>query len=241
MQKIHLSKVKKEKLKKLLKKYKDVGKTYAQFSSCKKDAYLYTTTIGLRACPYCNINHVYTVYNNPKHCHDERLRPDIEHFETQKESTNLTLEQNNLIPVCQQCNSRVKLRKSFSSKTHIHPYLDDFNGIMIFTIQISATNYLDTNSFDIYFESKHGASKSDIDKANNSIRDLALVERYHYHKEDIVDVFKKAKYYGRYRIKEIEKLVKAKDLEIALFSHRDEDINQAPLSKLKNDILEIIL
>ena len=235
MQKIHLSKAKKVKLEGLLKKYLDAGKTYDQFSSCKKDAYLYTSSVGSRVCPYCNINYAYTVYEG------YIARPHIDHFQPKSKHKSESLNQINLIPCCSTCNSSIKGDQDFSSETHIHPYLDDFNQIMCFTIQIGSTSYIDSNSFDIAFKSKPGASASDINKANNTIRDLAWVERYHYHKEDIVDVFKKAKYYGRSRIKEIEKLVKAKDLEIALFSHRYEDINQAPLSKLKNDILEIIL
>jgi len=203
--------------------------------------YLYTSILGLRACPYCNINHVYTVYTNPEHSENPVLRPDIDHFEPKSEATNLTLKQNNLIPSCQQCNSRVKLRKIFSNNTHIHPYLDDFNEIMSFTISIKTTNYTDSKSFNIDFKSNPKASIDDINKAKNSIRDLALVERYHYHKEDVVDVFKKAKYYGKSRIREIEELVNAKELEVALFTHTYEEINQSPLSKLKNDILQIIL
>jgi len=233
MQKINLTPKNKQKLETLLKKYQDAGKTYSNFSRNRKDAYLYTRTINVRACPYCNINYTYTVYNI--------LRPDIDHFEPQCKKANLTLQQNNLIPSCQQCNSRIKLRKKFSASTHIHPYLDDFNAIKKFSIDLKTTSYLSTESFDLIFKDTATASKNQLTRAERSIKDLGLEKRYYYHKEDVVDLFKKAKYYSKSRLKEIEDILDTKQLELALFSHRHKDINQAPLSKLTNDILDIIL
>lgn len=233
MQKIDLSKKDEKALKSLLKKYIDAGKTYNDFSSNRKDAYFFTSTVGVRACPYCNINYTYTAAS--------ALRPDIDHFEPKYKETALALDLKNLIPCCQQCNSRVKLRKPFKQSTHIHPYHHDFNSIIRFSIDLNSPEYLSSKSFKIQFVPRQNCYSDHLAKANNSIVDLKLTERYQHHKVDVIDLFKKAKHYHKARINEIEDLVGAKELEAALFSHRQDDINQAPLSKLTNDILDIIL
>ena len=243
MQQIKLNDKKKRKLTKLLARYDKEGKTYSNFSQNKKDAYLFTSTIGVRACPYCNINFTYTVYSRPK-SHGPIgyiLRPDIDHFESQKERKDLTLSKHNLIPSCQQCNSRIKLSKAFSPNTHLHPYIDNFDEIKKFSIDIKNPDYLSTCNFEIFFKDQDGTGSGQKFKADRTIKDFALVERYAYHKEDVLDILKKAKFYHQQKIQEIEDLVKISSLSSALFTHRENEINEAPLTKLKNDIFDLVI
>ena len=71
MKRIELNKEQIDKLKNMLLEYE----TYKQFSR-SKDAYIFTKTIGVKICPYCNINYTMTIDARAKHI----LRPDIDHF-----------------------------------------------------------------------------------------------------------------------------------------------------------------
>lgn len=247
MQRVDLSQDQKTKLNTILNRHG----SYKKFSATKNDAFEYTATVGLRVCPYCNINYTYTVYERP--CHDGLpgpystpvCRPDLDHFEAKSLVTGLSLAQQNLIPACQQCNSRIKLRQVFSPLTHIHPFKDDFDSIKRFTIDLKSPDYLDRSSFSIGFVSRT-AIASDAVRADRSIKDLRLLPRYEYHKEDVVDLFKKASYYHRYRLREIEKLVGEPsfgevELRRHLFLSEMKPINESPLAKLRRDTLAIVL
>lgn len=247
MQKVELSQDQKTKLNAILNRHS----SYEKFSATQKDAYEYTATVGLRVCPYCNINYTYTVYERP--CHDGLpgpysttvCRPDLDHFEAKSIVTGLSLAQQNLIPACQQCNSRIKLRKIFSPSTHIHPFMDDFDSIKCFIIELKSPDYLDRKSFSISFSSR-ASNVGDVTRADRSINDLRLLPRYQYHKEDVVDLFKKASYYHRYRLREIDQLVREPifgeiELRRHLFLSDMKPINESPLAKLRRDTLAIIL
>ena len=51
MKRIELSKKQRDSANQILKKYKD----YDSFSRSKEDAYKFTNIIGIKVCPYCNI------------------------------------------------------------------------------------------------------------------------------------------------------------------------------------------
>lgn len=247
MQKIVLSNDQKAKLNTILNRYT----SYTKFSATKKDAYEYTATIGVRVCPYCNINYTYTAYEGPN---DDGLpgtsstpvcRPDMDHFEAQSASMGLSLKLENLVPACQQCNQRVKHKHVFRRSTHIHPFHDDFDAIKRFTINLDGPDYLDRKSFSIGFANR-SSNAGDAARADKSIEDLRLPARYQYHKEDVVDLFKKASYYHQQRLREIGDLVGNSMLGVAelrrhLFLSEIKPINESPLSKLRRDTLNIIL
>jgi hypothetical protein len=247
MQKIILSNDQKAKLNAILNRHA----SYAKFSANQKDAYEYTATLGVRVCPYCNINYTYTVYERPNDdgspgpYSSPACRPDMDHFELKSVVTGLSLAQQNLIPACQQCNSRVKLRQVFNPSTHIHPFQDDFDSIKRFTINLGGPDYLDRKSFSIGFANR-SSNAGDLTRADKSIEDLRLLARYQYHKEDVVDLLKKANYYHQQRLREIgdlvgKELVGVAELRRHLFLSEMKPINESPLSKLRRDTLNIIL
>lgn len=243
MQKINLTEAQKAKLSAILQKYTD----YATFSQTRIDAYEYTSTLGVRVCPYCNINYTYTVYEirNNDGLNGEHVsvicRPDLDHFESKSdpESAHLSLAQDNLIPACQQCNSRVKFRKKFSILSHLHPFRDDFDRIKKFSINLHDPNFSVKGSFDITLENRTSNLK-DIARADKSIEDLKIIPRYKYHKEEVVRLFQKASYYHRQKLKEIENLTETAGLRRCLFPMEAQKINDSPLAKLRSDILEIL-
>ncbi len=99
----------------------DDFENYKQFSKDKKAAYEFTKTVGVKVCPYCNINFISTVFSD-----DEKpkgvLRPDIDHFFCKSEYPELQLCLFYLIPSCSPCNQRLKRDADFMVEPHIHPY-----------------------------------------------------------------------------------------------------------------------
>lgn len=215
-------------LQKLLGRYKN----YRNFSRDKTRAYKYTETIGLKVCPYCNINYTYTITN----C----IRPDIDHFEAQSTAAGIpkALKVDNLIPSCQTCNSRLKRNKVFTKTTHIHPFFDDFDSIKRFGVDLNTTNYLLEQSFKIIFLNQKTASPFDCSRAERNITDFKLVDRYQQHKNEVVEVFKKIKFYNQAKKKEIESLVgQPNALSNLLLAAENCEINQISLGKLQRDII----
>lgn len=243
MQRIKITESQRLKLNKILNRHT----TYTGFSATRIDAYEYTSTLGVRVCPYCNIDFTYTVYeseNNdgPGGSHKTPIcRPDIDHFQLKSKVGKLSLAQSNLIPACQRCNSRVKFRTEFNPATHIHPFRDDFDSLKRFTIDLKDPDLSKKQSFRIGFTNRSAfASALDIKRADQSIADLKLVARYQYHREEVVDLFHRARFYHKRKILELEDLAETANLRRHLFSDMTPQINTAPLSKLKKDILNIL-
>jgi len=234
MKRISLDENQRKSLKEILSKFE----TYSSFSNDKDAAYSFTNIIGVRVCPYCNIEYTYTVYN-------ERgkpvLRPDIDHFVPKNKKTGnskLQLELTNLIPSCLVCNERLKRDKTFSRNENIHPYYDDFDSIMEFCVSIKDINYLNENSFDIVFLPKENVSYNDIKRANNNINVFKLNERYFFHKNEVVMIFKRIKHYNSSKLREINELIEPKKNLSMIFPEQDCDINSVSLGKLKKDIIQ---
>lgn len=237
MKRVELNKTQKEDARKILKRYK----TFAAFSGNKEDAYKFTNIIGVKVCPYCNIEYVYTVYdinNQPA------VRPDIDHFIPKNAKTGnpkLQLTLTNLIPACFVCNERLKRDVPFSSATNIHPYYDDFDSIIQFGINVNDTNYLDENSFDIVLQPVDSANMKILSKAFTNAFVFKLYERYQFHKDEVVMLFKRIKSNNTAKVSEIENLLDETNKAVQnlsfLFPEKYCDINRTSLGKLKRDVL----
>lgn len=250
MQKIEILKNQQHKLNKLLNRYA----SYEKFSASKKDAYEYTRVLNVRVCPYCNIHFTYTVCRELAKAKKMRrhyvCRADLDHFEPKYTPSGKpkALNVSNLIPCCQQCNSRVKLRKEFRLTTHVHPYVDDLDSIVRFSVELVAADYLNVKNFRVLIVPRD-RNHLDLGRARRTIEDLKLEVRYQYHKPEILDIFKRAKFYHRRKIEEVvdivkyprvDKQIKCSELFANLFLKRTSQINSIPLSKMNNDILDIV-
>ncbi|HBF68867.1 MAG TPA: hypothetical protein DDW20_06135 [Firmicutes bacterium] len=233
MKRILLDENQRKSLKEILSKFE----TYSSFSNDKDAAYSFTNIIGVKVCPYCNIEYTYTVYNKKrKHV----LRPDIDHFVPKNKKTGnpkLQLEFTNLIPSCLVCNERLKRNKYFSRNENIHPYYDDFDSIMEFCVRIKNLDYLNENSFDIVFLPRENVTYNDIKRANNNINVFKLNERYSFHKNEVVMIFKRIRYYNDSKLREINRLIEPKKNLSMIFPEQDCNINSVSLGKLKKDII----
>lgn len=234
MKKILLDENQKKKLTEILSKFK----TYSSFSNNKNAAYNFTNIIGIRVCPYCNIEYTYTIYNKRGR---PVLRPDIDHFIPKNKKTGnpkLQLELTNLVPSCLICNERLKRNAPFSREENLHPYYDDFDSIMEFCVSIKDLDYLNENSFDIVFLPKKNASYNDIKRANNNINVFKLSERYSFHKNEVVMIFKRIKHYNSSKLREINELIDPNTNLSMIFPEQCCDINSVSLGKLKKDIIQ---
>ena len=232
MEKIKLTNEQKSKARKILSKYK----TYASFIRNKEAAYSFTNIIGIKVCPYCNINYTYTITKGLI------IRPDIDHFEPKSKYPEKQLELYNLVPSCQNCNERLKRDSNVTLKTNLNPYKDSFNSIMAFCVDIKNPNYLMEENFEIEFISKPKVSSKNVRRAQNNIELFKLAERYQFHKDVVVDIFKRINYYNNYKRKEISTILGEDfhfdNLLTVLFPEKNAEINNSSLGKLKKDVLE---
>lgn len=207
--------------------------TYKQFSHSKKHCYNYTHLIGITVCPYCNINYIPTIY--------DVTRPELDHFIPQSSTSgkNKILDYNNLVPSCHTCNSTLKGKKIFSKDTHLHPFIDDFDSIMKFSINMTGSNILNVNDFDIVF---FPISKDEnfVKRAFNNIKDFKLTERYAQHKDIVIKHFRFMEYYNKRKRKEVYDILSCNEnsmpLNILLYDFINISINNVSLGKLIKDI-----
>ena len=232
MKQIRIKKIR-NKLNSILSKYTN----YSDFSGNKNDAYKYADILGLKVCPYCNIDYIYTVTKD-----DERIvRPDFDHFEPKSKVPEKQLNVDNLVPCCLICNERLKMDKPFNENTHLNPFKKDFDSIVEFLVDIKHPNYLAETNFDIIFNKKDSARIKDYNLCKANIRDFKLLERYSNHKDTVLELFKDLKYYHFAKMKEISRLITNKnDLSSYMINkiieYKNIDINNVSLGKLKKDI-----
>ena len=213
-----------------------IGK-YKNFTTKKKeyDAYDLANKLQVNVCPYCNINATYTVI---KENNQKITRPEFDHFYDKATYPILALSFYNLIPSCHICNSSLKGKEEFSIGTHLNPYIDSFDKVAKFRLEIKKSNfYHNKDGFEIKLETK------DI-RAKNIIKSFKLDILYQNHKDIILELIQKEAIYNESYLDEL--LTK---YEGTLFKNRedlqrlisggyisDEEIGKRPLSKLIKDI-----
>lgn len=225
---------------------------YEHFSKLKS-AYKVAELYNVKVCPYCNINYTYTV---AKHC-----RPDFDHFLPKSKHPNLALRTFNLIPCCQQCNSRLKGPRETTLKTHLHPYRDDFDSLAEFVLILNSGMSLDQvkkeSDFCLECVSKSTTSATDKTRVKGNCDLFAINERYQFHKNEIVKLVNNAYDYMDGFLMEIlnffnvsgssqtdalkQQVKQSKFAQKYIFPDIDCDINSTSLGKMKRDISEFIL
>lgn len=224
---------------------------YNSFSKDKSSAYELAKCLGIKVCPYCNINYIYVVQRKSE---DNNIcRPDFDHFYSKSKHPELQLRLRNLVPSCQVCNRTIKHVKEFDEIKNLNPYMYSFDKIKYFDIDFSGDNSLSEEdrifsvlkqklpeeNFQIVFRNKPDASKKNIIRADGNIKDLKLLERYQYHKDVVVDIIKKYRTYNQFRLNELANYSESKKMLFdSLFSELTCSINNTSLGKLKKDIIK---
>ena len=219
--------------------------SYKSFSENKADAYKFVELVGIRICPYCNINYIDVIKSQEG---SKILRPDIDHYFCRRYNKKFETCYFNLIPSCLPCNERLKGDINFMKVPHLHPYFHDFDSTMRFYVKLNNSDYMNTDEFDIDISSQANVSAPVVYRAKNNIKTFKISERYAVHKDEAVKIFRNIKYYWKLRRREISNLLNydgngigKKDAfipwELIIFPEKDCDINQTPLGKLKRDLI----
>lgn len=205
-------------------------------------AYQMIQALGVRACPYCNLNYIDPVITDEG---TNVVRHHLDHFYPKKYFPFLAVSFYNLIPSCYECNSGLKRAKIDFNL--YNPFLDDFDSDAKFVIFLTGDGSIsslfnDINSFDINIKSK---SIENIASVSNYINSFCLEDRYKYRKEEAREILCHKALATPYLIQEIRRQLKLNNISdeqiksILLRNYLEgEDINKRPLSKLTQDIMK---
>lgn len=223
---------------------------YSDFS--KKDsgyAYEMIKDLGLRACPYCNLNYIDVVIKEDNHglhnteyikTNSKLVRPHLDHFYPKSKYPFFAVSFYNLIPSCYECNSGLK----GSNIITINPYIDDFDSMAMFNIILNgkcknAKNLRDTNTFDVLLDPLK--KSKDVEKYKETFE---LITRYSYRKDIISELLVKIDEKTKEKFDELRHTLclqgyDDKTIDLVLYGNytTSEDINKRPFSKLTKDIL----
>lgn len=225
--------------KKQKKDFSYMKKLYKNFTNKKGEynAYDLAKKLNINTCPYCNINQIYTVYeeNNEK-----IVRPEFDHFFDKDTYPILSLSIYNLVPSCHQCNSDLKGTTSFDLENYLHPYIDDIDKEIKFSLKIINTKfYHSIDGIEIEIKNVNNSKK-----VKNHLNVFKIKERYSYLKDIILELIQKKYMYDESYLDELIKkyegtLFKNKEDLLRLISGgyiSEEEINKRPLSKFIKDI-----
>ncbi len=203
---------------------------YRSFSRSKKDAFEVAEIYGFRVCPYCNINYTYVVSQGKKLV----CRPDFDHFILKTHRPKNALNILNLVPSCQQCNSRIKGDKLFSLRDYIHPHYDDFDTCFEFDYGKNKPGTLSIANVTVEIRPLR-----ELDRTKNFISDMELEARYQHHKDVVMNIIDRARRYPISSAKFMSiysKLYTRKDLINLIYPELSCDVKNDSLGKLKKDI-----
>ncbi|MBT1695920.1 hypothetical protein KK083_03465 [Fulvivirgaceae bacterium PWU4] len=209
-------------------------------------AYRHAKRLNTNTCPYCNGNFTFTIRNKRMKC-----RPQFDHFLNKDRYPYFALSFYNLIPSCALCNSgALKGRKLFSITTHLHPFIDDIEGLYEFRTSINAVDFLVNNEdFTLQLKPCQNVSKKERKKAMANIEVFGLQDRYGFHKDIAGDVLKKSYVYNKTAIENLFTSFKignhlifkseseVKELIMGNYLHPN-NFHKRILSKLTKDIAE---
>lgn len=97
--------------------------------------------LNFEICPYCNMEKIQIDYDK------DIIVAHFDHYYLRAHHPYLALSFFNLIPSCEKCNKIYKLEKPFTLKTHIHPYIDDYNELCYMECDLITLNEYEINIF----------------------------------------------------------------------------------------------
>ncbi len=208
-------------------KNKIFGYAYKNWRRWKYSPYVFVEDIGLKTCPYCNRNYIFSVNKRSK-----KLRPEIDHFYPKSKYPFLAMSYGNLIPSCSVCNHT---KSSTYYEDLVNPYSVKENDYYL---------TLKPNSIDFALveTKKYNFRSFDIEVKGKAIKNIdifKLKELYSQHKDEVLELLVKKAYYPESYIKELEFFGFNQDeIYRYLFSNysQENDLHKRPLSKLTRDI-----
>lgn len=223
---------------------------YEAFSQTGKP-YEYLLLLNVQTCPYCNRQFINTYYSK-----NGKTRATLDHFYSKERYPYLALSLYNLVPSCYSCNSSLKGSKHFTTGTHIHPFVQGFDGLVKFTIDYTKSKndsslyiaefYANADYMEIDFVYPDKADKAMKEKAKKNIEELKLKELYQFHKDFVVELLQKEAVYAQSGYaatlaRTYPKLFKNEHdiLKMLLGTYsKTSDFHKRPLSRLLTEIAE---
>lgn len=208
-------------------------------------AYRHAKWLGSNSCLYCNANFTFTIRKKEMKC-----RPQFDHFLNKDKYPYLALSFYNLIPCCNMCNMNRKGVSNFSVNTHLHPLVDDMEGLYEFRTKIKSVDFLvNGEDFSLKLRPCVGKTLDERRKAKNSIKRFGINYRYEQHKDIAIDIIKKASVYNNTAVENLFLSFKlggvsifkdeneVRELVMGNYMHPD-NFHKRILSKLTKDIAE---
>ena len=155
-------------------------------------AYGHAMALAVNTCPYCNTQFTYTIKSKRS-----KSRPHFDHYLGKAKHPYFALSFYNLVPSCYPCNSNLKGRKEFSVHTHLHPFIDDIEGLYEFRTNISGVDFLvDNRDFTLVIQPCEDLDDHQLERAKKSLEVFEIQDRYRFHKDYAEEILKKAYFYG---------------------------------------------
>lgn len=207
--------------------YKEYKKRYDTWS-----AYDFVMELGIKVCPYCNMNYVVPIYGIKG-----KARADLDHFYAKHIYPYLSMSIYNLVPACKVCNSSFKRGKEFNS-SNISVYEKDLEELYRFTYYpIEYDSFIGDGDVDIEIEY---CKSENARKVMNNQRALNVKEVYQYHTTIVKDYIKKRQIYDEAYIEDIyarySNLFSSKQEVLECLFDIGSDIKNQPLGKFRTDI-----
>jgi hypothetical protein len=221
------------------------------------NAYELSSKLDVSVCSYCNRNYTYTVHEGRNYY----VRPEFDHFLPKSEFPYLAISFYNLIPSCHICNSNLKRDIPFTLKHYLHPYMENFDDVLRFTVSFISEKGLTAEEiktkFGIMFFSnktesfnlklvKKSASVSNYlaQKAINNAGVFKIIDLYNCHKDLVTEMVVNTIIYDEAKINELltsynGRLFNSKDdvlRHITNNFHSGTGMQKRPFSKLSKDI-----
>lgn len=135
-----------------------------------------------RICPYCQMHHV-NFHMTPR---DWKMRPPLDHFYPRSIYPYLATSLYNLVPCCEQCNSRIKLAKNPLAEKLAHPFESSpaLSFISGWKPLVKTTHITRTDDFQFSFGGACGDSKKFADF-------FKLGRRYEWYNHELLDMVRR--------------------------------------------------
>lgn len=157
--------------------------------------------LGIKTCPYCNLDYIDIYYNENKD--PFKFTGQLDHYFDKSDYPYLAISLYNLIPSCQKCN-HIKTNKK---ERIFHPYMESHEGLYKFKTEFDDNFNLDylygeSDEFNLCIEiNEQSKYKMYIE---NSKKILSLHQKYNSRKIEIRDIIKKIYIYNNGLLDEFE-------------------------------------
>lgn len=206
----------------------------------KWNAYDFCERLGLKVCPYCNRNYIFTVRKVGEKNKEDITRCQLDHYFPQSKYPIFRLSFYNLIPSCSVCNSSIKGAKELNLDDYVHPYMNGIDKKYKFT-------YIYKKYKEVEVKIKSSTLGHTDTKTENQIDFFKINEVYRNHDDVVLNLIDKRDHYPESLINEILKLMNngrhnictKEELMNHILDRPDgTQIIDTSLGKLKSDIID---